>query len=151
MEKKKKKAPMLLIFGVTLAVGSLISILNGGVSIRPLISIVKLVYFAVMNTPGEDLAAIFLVVTVLSVGAIAAITYFIPRIKLRSEKRTKIAVWALQLTQIVLVVPPVVAGAVVSIRLSLWFIIPVLILTVLGSMYLISRVWLLNFKGRNRA
>lgn len=139
---------MLLIFAVTLAVGSLISILNGGVSIRPLILVTKLVYFAVKNTPGEDLAALFLVVTVFSLGAIAAIAFLIHRVKFRDEKWTKIAKGIIQLAQIVLVAPPVAAGAVVSIKLSLWFIFPVLILAVLGSVCLISRVWLLNLKGR---
>ncbi|MCP4231534.1 MAG: hypothetical protein GY771_15495 [bacterium] len=149
MEKKKKKAPMLLIFAVTLAVGSLVFILNeGGGIFRLLLGIAKLFYVALMNIPGEDLTAFFLVVTVFSVGAIATIAYFIPRIKLRDERQTKITVWVLQIAQIVLVAPPIVAGAVVSIKLSLWFIVPVLILAIIGSLYLVSRVWLPKLKGR---
>ena len=149
MEKKDKKAPILLIIAVTMAVGSLIFILNGG-GLRPLILIAKLVYFGLTNTAGEDLAAFFLVIVVFAVGAIAALAFIIPRIKLNDEKRTKIAKGTLKITQVALAAGPVVAGAVVSIKLSIWFVVPVLVVALLGSLYLIGELWLLKFRKHKR-
>lgn len=137
-KKKKKKSPFIIFIVAAVIVSFVISFFKEGVGIfRPLLYIAKLVYFAVMNTPGEDLAALFLVVTVFSLGAIAAIAVLIPKINFRNGKRTKTAVWGARLAQIVLIAFPIAVGAVVDIKLSLWFIVPVLILAATASLYLI--------------
>ncbi len=142
MENKKRTTPVFVIIAATAAVGLIVFILNDG-GYRYYQLFVKLIRFIVINAPGEDLAAFFLVAVVFSVGAVAALAYFIPKVRLQSERGTKIGKGVLKLFQISLVAPPIATGVAVSLKLSLWFIVPVLILTFIGSLFIISRAWTL--------